>query len=86
MAATMRFGGGGAAAAAANHPVLPPSAPTSTSNSPSGVRCDCFGRPRYCENCMGRSSQKAARAGTPGFRPPEVLLKLEHQTTAVDMW
>ena len=24
--------------------------------------------------------------GTPGFRPPEVLMKFEHQTTAVDMW
>jgi cell division control protein 7 len=28
----------------------------------------------------------APRAGTPGFRPPEVLLKYPHQTTAVDMW
>lgn len=36
--------------------------------------------------CWARRSQKAARAGTPGFRPPEVLLKYEHQTTAVDMW
>ena len=36
--------------------------------------------------CWSRRSQKAARAGTPGFRPPEVLLKYEHQTTAVDMW
>ena len=25
-------------------------------------------------------------SGTPGFRPPEVLMKFEHQTTAVDMW
>ncbi len=35
---------------------------------------------------MDRPHQKVARAGTPGFRPPEVLLKSEHQTTAVDMW
>ena len=28
----------------------------------------------------------APRAGTPGFRPPEVLLKYPHQTTAVDIW
>ncbi len=41
---------------------------------------------RVCGRCLGRRSQKAARAGTPGFRPPEVLLKFEHQTTAVDMW
>ncbi len=39
-----------------------------------------------CGRCLSRRSQKAARAGTPGFRPPEVLLKSEHQTTAVDMW
>ena len=28
----------------------------------------------------------APRAGTPGFRPPEVLLKYPNQTTSVDMW
>ena len=28
----------------------------------------------------------APRAGTPGFRAPEVLLKYPHQTTAVDVW
>ncbi len=33
-----------------------------------------------------RSHQAAPRAGTPGFRAPEVLLKSPSQTTAVDMW
>lgn len=33
-----------------------------------------------------RSHQTAPRAGTPGFRAPEVLLKYPHQTTAVDVW
>ena len=33
-----------------------------------------------------RSQQTAPRAGTPGFRAPEVLLKYPHQTTAVDIW
>ncbi|XP_017051514.1 cell division cycle 7-related protein kinase [Drosophila ficusphila] len=28
----------------------------------------------------------ASRAGTPGYRPPEVLLRYPHQTTAVDIW
>lgn len=28
----------------------------------------------------------APRAGTPGFRPPEVLLKHANQTTAIDLW
>lgn len=29
---------------------------------------------------------KAARAGTRGFRAPEVLFRCEHQTCAIDMW
>jgi len=29
---------------------------------------------------------QAARAGTRGFRAPEVLLKYQNQTTAVDIW
>ena len=33
-----------------------------------------------------RSNQAAPRAGTPGFRAPEVLLKCPWQTTAVDIW
>ena len=33
-----------------------------------------------------RGHQNAPRAGTPGFRAPEVLLKCPLQTTAVDVW
>lgn len=33
-----------------------------------------------------RGHQNAPRAGTPGFRSPEVLLKCPNQTTAVDIW
>ena len=55
-------------------------------NSVNEKRCDCYGMPKICNKCWLRRSQKAARAGTPGFRPPEVLLKYEHQITAVDMW
>lgn len=61
----------------------PPSMQPSLANV---KRCDCYGMPKICTKCWARRSQKAARAGTPGFRPPEVLLKYEHQTTAVDMW
>jgi len=50
------------------------------------TNCDCFGRPQVCSKCLTRRPQRAARAGTPGFRPPEVLLKFEHQTTSVDLW
>ncbi|RKO90191.1 kinase-like domain-containing protein, partial [Blyttiomyces helicus] len=31
-------------------------------------------------------AQKANRAGTRGLRAPEVLLKVVHQTSAIDMW
>ncbi|KAK3088312.1 hypothetical protein FSP39_017350 [Pinctada imbricata] len=33
-----------------------------------------------------RSNQQAPRAGTPGFRSPEVLMKCPDQSTAVDIW
>ena len=43
-------------------------------------RCECFGKLIVCSICNARPSQHAARAGTPGFRAPEVLLKYPHQT------
>ncbi|XP_044728667.1 cell division cycle 7-related protein kinase-like [Chrysoperla carnea] len=48
--------------------------------------CECFKKARICNVCMLKKAQYAPRAGTPGFRPPEVLLKYSHQNTAVDMW
>ncbi|XP_066910278.1 cell division cycle 7-related protein kinase-like [Clytia hemisphaerica] len=39
-----------------------------------------------CNICRNRPRQKAPRAGTPGFRSPEVLMRYPNQTTAVDMW
>ncbi|XP_002732049.1 cell division cycle 7-related protein kinase-like [Saccoglossus kowalevskii] len=48
--------------------------------------CACYGKPQVCSVCLCRSNQTAPRAGTPGFRSPEVLLKCPDQTTAVDMW
>ncbi|XP_013394451.1 cell division cycle 7-related protein kinase [Lingula anatina] len=48
--------------------------------------CQCFGLPQVCRVCVARSRQEAPRAGTPGFRAPEVLMKHQHQTTAVDIW
>lgn len=35
---------------------------------------------------MSRKQQVAPRAGTPGFRAPEVLTKCPNQGTAIDMW
>jgi hypothetical protein len=44
-------------------------------------RCPCFKKAQVCELCLRRAKLVAPRAGTPGFRPPEVLLKSMHQTT-----
>jgi cell division control protein 7 len=48
--------------------------------------CSCFGKPQICSICNSRMNQQAPRAGTPGFRAPEVLMKFPDQTTAVDIW
>ena len=39
-----------------------------------------------CGSCESLPHLHAARAGTPGFRPPEVLLKSQNQSVAVDIW
>lgn len=43
--------------------------------------CGCDKKPRICNSCITRKSMHAPRAGTPGYRSPEVLLKYPHQTT-----
>lgn len=48
--------------------------------TPQGI-CGCYGLPRVCDVCMAKKNQVAPRAGTPGFRSPEVLLKCPDQTT-----
>lgn len=49
-------------------------------------KCFCFANPSVCINCLTKKEVHASRAGTPGYRPPEVLLKYADQTTAVDVW
>ncbi|NWX73355.1 CDC7 kinase, partial [Alca torda] len=49
------------------------------SGCPSNLTCDCYATDRVCSVCL-------SRAGTPGFRAPEVLTKCPTQTTAIDMW
>ena len=39
-----------------------------------------------CDICYSKPNQYSPRAGTSGFRAPEVLLKYRYQTTAVDVW
>ncbi|KAK3907878.1 Cell division cycle 7-related protein kinase [Frankliniella fusca] len=55
-------------------------------NTPSSPLCNCVGRLQVCSKCLSKKPHNAPRAGTPGFRPPEVLLRSQLQTTAVDMW
>ncbi|KAJ2946788.1 hypothetical protein O0L34_g12851 [Tuta absoluta] len=50
------------------------------------VQCLCAGVGGVCGVCSARPPPRAPRAGTQGFRPPEVLLKVVRQTTAVDVW
>ncbi|XP_014221526.2 LOW QUALITY PROTEIN: cell division cycle 7-related protein kinase-like [Trichogramma pretiosum] len=49
-------------------------------------RCICLGKPKVCSICIMRPEQNVNRAGTPGFRAPEVLLKHHPPTMAIDMW
>ncbi|KAK2901188.1 hypothetical protein QQF64_014694 [Cirrhinus molitorella] len=53
--------------------------------SPS-LTCNCYMTDRVCNICLSRKQQVAPRAGTPGFRAPEVLTKCPNQGTAIDMW
>ncbi|ELU15498.1 hypothetical protein CAPTEDRAFT_177668 [Capitella teleta] len=50
------------------------------------VQCHCRGHFMVCTICQARETQNASRAGTPGFRAPEVLLKCPQQGTALDVW
>ncbi|XP_004570609.3 cell division cycle 7-related protein kinase isoform X1 [Maylandia zebra] len=51
-----------------------------------GLTCNCYFTDRVCNVCLARKSQVAPRAGTPGFRAPEVLTKCPNQGTAIDVW
>ncbi|XP_030608009.1 cell division cycle 7-related protein kinase [Archocentrus centrarchus] len=51
-----------------------------------GLTCNCYLTDRVCNICLSRKPQVAPRAGTPGFRAPEVLTKCPNQGTAIDMW
>ncbi|KAJ8270163.1 hypothetical protein GJAV_G00111040 [Gymnothorax javanicus] len=72
---------------------LPPAgAPVSSNHRPKaqgldrGLTCSCYMTDRVCNVCLSRKQQVAPRAGTPGFRAPEVLTKCPSQGTAIDMW
>ncbi|XP_063154317.1 cell division cycle 7-related protein kinase isoform X2 [Candoia aspera] len=56
------------------------------SSTPAKLTCDCYAKDSVCNICLSRRQQVAPRAGTPGFRAPEVLTKCPNQTTAIDIW
>ncbi|KAJ1926366.1 Cell division control protein 7 [Tieghemiomyces parasiticus] len=72
-----------AAAAAAATPTSAPAAAPVIVQTPTLV--DYKNRPGVLRRDL-RPSVKANRAGTRGFRAPEVLFKVPHQTSAIDIW
>ncbi|XP_039533906.1 cell division cycle 7-related protein kinase isoform X2 [Pimephales promelas] len=72
------------------HRSVPVRAPLNQKPKPPAVSpmliCNCFMTDRVCNICLSRKQQVAPRAGTPGFRAPEVLTKCPNQGTAIDMW
>ena len=53
--------------------------------------CHCLGAAKTCTLCHGASSNRTVlkahrRAGTAGFRPPEVLMRTNVQSTGIDIW
>lgn len=76
----------------ANRHPLPGKTPVSSQKVPRGpavnlgLTCNCYLTERVCNVCMSRKQQVAPRAGTPGFRAPEVLTKCPNQGTAIDVW
>lgn len=66
----------------------PPPRKYNVDNRSSGanVKCFCHGRPTICNVCLVKKEIQATRAGTPGYRSTEVLLKYPYQTQAVDIW
>lgn len=57
-----------------------------TSSKTPADGCQCFTSSKICRRCVRRTDIGAPRAGTPGFRAPEVLMKYLHQTPAIDIW
>lgn len=62
------------------------SVPRISRNSTRPSSCQCFGKKTVCSSCLSKPPEYAPRAGTPGFRPPEVLIKYPNQSPAVDIW
>ncbi|KAK0404085.1 hypothetical protein QR680_017281 [Steinernema hermaphroditum] len=55
-------------------------------NRSAELRCPCLFEPTICSKCTKLPQNNANKAGTPGFRAPEVLLRSMNQTCAIDIW
>ena len=60
--------------------------PKSRLQDTTSLICECFQQAQICEICKRKNDVNAPRAGTPGFRAPEVLLRSFEQSTALDVW
>ena len=50
------------------------------------LQCRCYGHATVCSICQKRPKLNVNKAGTPGFRAPEILLKCSSQTATIDIW
>ncbi|KAL6732097.1 hypothetical protein Aduo_002895 [Ancylostoma duodenale] len=60
-----------------------------TPNRPTLIRhpkCGCTTFASVCDTCRELPIRHMNKAGTPGYRAPEVLLRFEEQTTAIDVF
>ncbi|XP_046911466.2 cell division cycle 7-related protein kinase [Dermatophagoides farinae] len=48
--------------------------------------CDCTQTATICHDCLSKIELNVPRAGTPGFRAPEILLRYPNQSTKIDIW
>lgn len=48
--------------------------------------CDCLEAAYICATCFRKPELNVPRAGTPGFRAPEILLRSTQQSAKLDIW
>ena len=48
--------------------------------------CECTAQAYICHGCLSKPELNVPRAGTPGFRAPEILLRSSKQTAKLDIW
>ncbi|KAE9418592.1 hypothetical protein Angca_008031 [Angiostrongylus cantonensis] len=82
-----------------NSPIGPPPAKRSKrltdgcgvlTPTPSGIlkhpKCGCSSFSEVCDSCRELPVKHVNKAGTPGYRAPEVLLRFDEQTTEIDVF